>query len=87
MDHLPTPRFIDFTRPHILKRYGVAAGWMLLPLHSMRRLAWARGTRDVTMRAVLPCRAPAYFLSSSRTIWSIVSRLKVVDLLRCQLRR
>lgn len=28
------------------------------------------------MRAALPYRAPVYLLSSSRTIWSIVSRLK-----------
>lgn len=59
IDQHPTPRFLDCARLHILRRDGVAAGRMLLPPHSMRGVAWARGTRPVAMRAALPYRAPA----------------------------
>ena len=76
LDQHPTPRFLEFACRRILRRRGVAAERMLLPPHSMRGLTWARGTRHVAMRAALPHRVPAYFLSSSRTIWSIFSRLK-----------
>ena len=40
------------------------------------RTSESLATGPVAMRAALPYRAPAYFLSSSRTIWSMVSRLK-----------
>ena len=59
IDHLPTPRFLDFARLHILRHRGVAAGRILLSSHSMRGLAWARDPRDVAMRAALPYRVPA----------------------------